>query len=1266
MKKRKKQQSTLFFKKKKTTDDKENDDDDYIRKLSYSRIPMTQAQDAAEAAASVSFRDENGKWMNEKQRYYKEFPQFKPNRKIRVDRIKRVRNEKWKRPQIKPEDYYDEEKRQHKPITYQQCGIDYFTKFDRETDTNEIFIRSYGVTEKGHSVCCVIKGFKPYFYVHMPDWFHRKQLPTLRLHLDKYLKDNEKKTMIHDMSIEYHVKVEGLQLQRTNTGELKPIQSTFVKIELTDTNALVFLRKYFESIDSYTTINLGYDQKLKRRVDTYESNIPYELRFMVDKEMSDFYWLSANVNDRSFPCKQEKISTCQLEFTIDHNALEVHQPVGKWQKVAPFRFLVFDIECISENKHFPTPEKDKVCSIANRVFEHGCKVDKKGVDECIQRNVFHMGDSDNLGDGIKSYPFETEEELLVNWCDYVRDCDPDFIVGYNSVRFDIRYLLDRANRLGFGDYFSVLGRLKKKGSSLKKTVFSSSAYGTTVTYRTNLYGRYQLDVYEFIKREMKLGSYTLNNLSKLLLGDQKYDVHHSVMGALFNGGKKSRAMLYKYNDKDVVLTSQILNKQLIFMNAVGMCRVTGVPFKYLIERGQGIKTYSKLLRNAKLENILIRTRTQEEKTSSQSYPGAKVFDPLSGFYDDPVSVWDFYSLYPCVIIANNLCWTTKVTMEQIIKLGLKESDYIKSPSGAYFVKKHIREGLLPRLVADLLKKRGGAKNEMKKHKGTPLEAVYNGKQLALKVTANSSYGFTGARTGILYDMDIAWAVTSLAKDMILKTAKMAEEKLVMKNKDYYFKKCGVMIKHPAKVIYGDTDSVMVLLKGLTVEEAEKLSKVVSAEITTVFNTPNKLEYEKTYKRYLLVGKKRYAGLKKEYGKWKIETKGLETVRRDNHKFTKEILQGALDRIMFDGDVKAMMKFIRNKCRELLSGKVGIHKLVLSQSLKRIEDYKSNPAHLQLAKRMIKRDPATAPRSGDRIYYLMTKKSRKLKKGDIIEDPRHVMKYNIPIDYGLYLEKMKKPISNMIKYVILKKGDVIDKTGMDGKQVTKAREKERKIAEKMIFVGPEMRVVKNDAAKRYRPYFYIPKPLETITVNDLDKHIINKKNTCYVKSVEVTNSTDKLVVSDSKRFLKITFSGTEAMLLIKKAIKSGQVNGITADTTIYKATLGLSAGIFNHFVRTETCMRCKGKIKVEAGGVKIHRSICNECKPYKKVILRRIEEDHNKCDGRINDMKDRCRKCQGNLPIKINCSNGDCDIFYERGERVNDLDCIKMDMEGLQW
>ena len=147
--------------------------------------------------------------------------------------------------------------------------------------------------------------------------------------------------------------------------------------------------------------------------------------------------------------------------------------------------------------------------------------------------------------------------------------------------------------------------------------------------------------------------------------------------------------------------------------------------------------------------------------------------------------------------------------------------------------------------------------------------MQNGRQLALKISANSVYGFTGAAVGQLPCIPIASSVTSYGRDLLYQTKEFVEKHYTVAN------------GHPADadVVYGDTDSVMVKFGVQTVEEAMPLAEKAADEVTKIFPPPIKLEFEKVYCPYLLMNKKRYAGLlwtrSDKYDK--MDTKGLETV-----------------------------------------------------------------------------------------------------------------------------------------------------------------------------------------------------------------------------------------------------------------------------------------------------------------------------------------------------------------------------------------------------
>jgi DNA polymerase delta subunit 1 len=218
--------------------------------------------------------------------------------------------------------------------------------------------------------------------------------------------------------------------------------------------------------------------------------------------------------------------------------------------------------------------------------------------------------------------------------------------------------------------------------------------------------------------------------------------------------------------------------------------------------------------------------------------------------------------------AHNLCYTTLLKPDIIQKLNLvKDVDYEITPNNDMFVKSTRRKGLLPEILGDLLAARKRAKNDLKKETDPFKRAVLDGRQLALKISANSVYGFTGATVGKLPCLQISSSVTAYGRGMIFKTKEIIEEHFTIKNG----------YKHDAKVIYGDTDSVMIKFGVDNLKEAMEMGREGATLVTKTFIRPINLDFEKVYFPYLLINKKRYAGLywTREDKYDKLDAKGIE-------------------------------------------------------------------------------------------------------------------------------------------------------------------------------------------------------------------------------------------------------------------------------------------------------------------------------------------------------------------------------------------------------
>ncbi|CAH9127494.1 unnamed protein product [Cuscuta epithymum] len=894
---------------------------------------------------------------------------------------------KWKRPLLS-QAYLS----QSQSIIFQQLEIDYVIGESHKellpkSSGAAAIIRIFGVTREGHSVCCHVHGFEPYFYISCPAGMGPDDISRFHQILEDRMKEANRSNrvpkfvlrieMVHRKSIMYY------QQQSSQP---------FLKI-------VVALPTMVTTCRGILDRGIQIDGLGMKSFMTYESNVLFALRFMIDCGIVGGNWIEVPVG--KYKKSAKNISYSQLEFDCLYSDLISHKPEGEFSKMAPFRILSFDIECAGRKGHFPEPIHDPVIQVANLVT-------LQGQDQPFVRNVMTLNSCAPIV-GVDVMSFETERQVLRAWRDFVREVDPDIIIGYNICNFDLPYLIRRAEVLGMAE-FPILGRIRNSRARVKDATFSSRQLGTRESKEITLEGRVQFDLIQAVQRDYKLSSYSLNSVSAHFLNEQKEDVHHSIISDLQNGNSETRRRLAVYCLKDAYLPQRLLDKLMFIYNYVEMARVTGVPISFLLARGQSIKVLSQLLRKAKEKNLVL-PNAKQAGTEQGTFEGATVLEPRAGFYEKPIATLDFASLYPSIMMAYNLCYCTLVTPDDVRKLNLPPECVHKTPSGETFVKSNLQKGILPEILEELLGARKRAKADLKEAKDPLEKAVLDGRQLALKISANSVYGFTGATIGQLPCLEISSSVTSYGRQMIEHTKKLVEDK---------FKVLGGY-QHNAEVIYGDTDSVMVQFGVPTVEEAMILGKEAADFISGTFIKPIKLEFEKVYYPYLLISKKRYAGLL-----WtnpdkfdKMDAKGIETVRRDNCLLVKNLVTESLHKLLIDRDVPGAVQYVKNTISDLLMNRMDLSLLVITKGLTKTgDDYEVKTAHVELAERMRKRDAATAPTMGDRVPYVIIKGAKGAKAYEKSEDPIFVLENNIPIDPHYYLEnQISKPLLRIFEPIL---------------------------------------------------------------------------------------------------------------------------------------------------------------------------------------------------------------------------------------------------------
>ena len=852
--------------------------------------------------------------------------------------------------------------------------------WETQDTEDEHLISIFGKTNEGKSVC-VTTSFTPYFFVKLP-----KKTSTLDVH-NLYTKIDK---VCPECLISYDI-----------------VQSKDVW-GFQNNEKFIFMKLNFKNLAARRMVNGRLkrtlpDESMKYKV--YESNLDPVLRLMHRTNIQSTGWM-----DTGDACVRSHLAHVNIDlFCNDWKTLK---PVDI-PETAPFVVASVDIECNSSTGKFPDADvKDDACfQIAVSLIQYGSDVPYDKTCFCYKKT-----DSNLDGCTIKSY--DTEREMLMAFKEYLMEKDIDIITGWNIFGFDLEYIMKRAVMTKCDQTFYEMSKLKNHSCELVYKKLSSSALGDNALKILPMPGRFIFDLFHEVKKGYKLDSYKLDNVSKLYLGDNKIDMPPKEMFARFveEDPIKLREVA-EYCVKDTLLPHRLLSKLSILVNLLEMAKATWVPLCYLVERGQQIKVFSLLTKKAREMGFMIPTISWGQY-SADGYEGATVLDAQKGAYYTPITALDFEGLYPSIMIAHNLCYSSMVMDSKYENIpGITYETF-----GFYKFAQDV-PSLLPSILLELKQFRKQAKKDMAQSSGA-LKEMYNGKQLAYKVSMNSVYGFTGASKGMLPCVQIASTVTLKGRSMIDETKAYVEKNFP-----------------GAKVRYGDTDSVMVEFDvgnrtgKEAIEYSWEIGERAAQECTKLFKAPNNLELEKVYCPYFLYSKKRYAA--KLWTKGKdgnmnmdyIDVKGLQLVRRDNTPHMREVCKELLDVVLESSDTGPPKALALQRAIELIEGDVPNEKLILSQGLS--DSYKAkgftvsinspnikdiNQAHVQVVRKMRERQPGSEPQSGDRVpYILLDTGDPKAKAFEKSEDPKYAKDNNLKVDYTYYfINKFLNPVCDLIE------------------------------------------------------------------------------------------------------------------------------------------------------------------------------------------------------------------------------------------------------------
>jgi DNA polymerase zeta len=663
----------------------------------------------------------------------------------------------------------------------------------------------------------------------------------------------------------------------------------------------------------------------------------------------------------------------------------------------------------------PNPEEDRVECIFWCVETDDGKTGNK-----YEKGILTLSSEDGIsrhiartvGPDVYVEYEEDELEMLNKMIDIVRHHDPDILTGYEVHNGSWGYLMERARlkyEFNISDEFS-----RMKSQSHGRFGKQADRWGFEKTSSIRVTGRHMINVWRAMRGELNLLQYTMENVVFHILHKRIPHYTHTDLTRWYNSGKfRNLAKTINYFLSRTQLNLQILESNELIARTSEQARLLGVDFFSVFSRGSQFKVESLMFRIAKPENYILVSPSRKQvgmQNALECLP--LVMEPQSAFYSSPVLVLDFQSLYPSVMIAYNYCYSTclgrVVSWRGKNKMGFTDfkreprllelvKDHVNiAPNGLMYVRPEMRKSLLAKMLSEILETRVMVKSGMKQDKDDKtLQHLLNNRQLALKLIANVTYGYTSASfSGRMPCSEIADSIVQTGRETLEKAIAMIHS----------------VSRWGAEVVYGDTDSLFVSLKGRTKDQAFQIGKEIADAITNANPRPVKLKFEKVYHPCVLLAKKRYVGFKYESPNQKepeFDAKGIETVRRDGTPAEQKIEEKALKILFRTQDLSEIKRYFQSQCTKIMMGRVSIQDFLFAKEV-RLGSYSDKglppPGAMIATKRMLE-DPRKEPQYGERVPYVVITGAPGARLIDRCVDPEVLLKDDqIELDAEYYISK----------------------------------------------------------------------------------------------------------------------------------------------------------------------------------------------------------------------------------------------------------------------
>jgi DNA polymerase zeta len=735
-------------------------------------------------------------------------------------------------------------------------------------------------------------------------------------------------------------------------------------------------RKYSKAIRSWT---YGKPPPSRLDVDSWLN---------VDQEQTK---RASKARQRRFLSQQPSISQPSLGFKLSQRDATSLVDRGKQHMT----ILAVEVMTCTRGKLYPDPAKDAIQAIAYSFQHEDEMLEDTGSRVGLRTGLILLEQSDmnpaRLGLAHLAVEMvSTELDMFNALVDLVRAFDPEIVVGYEIHSSSWGYIFERAAHEYDFDLVGEVGRV-----NVHNTGSRNDMYGATQYSALRLSGRHTLNLWRLMRSELTLNRYSYENVVFHLLRRRVAKFDWETLTRWYQSSEPrlvSRALLYWVERVEMDL-EMIETSELVFRTAE-FARIYGVDFFSVISRGSQFKVESVMFRIAKPESFVLPSPSQQQvgtQNAAEDLP--LVMEPLSAFYNGPVLVLDFQSLYPSIMIAYNICYSTCLgrvsKFRDSWKLGyttndlprglltLLEKDCFVSPNGMLYVKSKVRKSLLSKMLTEILDTRVMIKASTKgrKHDKAFLR-LQNARQLSIKLLANVTYGYTSASfSGRMPCVEIADSIVRYGRETLEKAIDLIHS----------------VSKWGAQVVYGDTDSLFIYLENRTKEEAFQIGNEIANAVTKKNPKPVKLKFEKVYLPCVLMAKKRYVGYMYETQSDEIpvfNAKGIETVRRDGFPAQQRMVEACIRILFRTSDLSLVKSYCQRQWLKILHGEILMQDFIFAKEVK-LGSYSENgvpPPGAALAAKKMLIDKRNESQYGERVPYLISQGPAKARLVDLARDP----------------------------------------------------------------------------------------------------------------------------------------------------------------------------------------------------------------------------------------------------------------------------------------